>query len=446
MAQTLIRRTPSLPDWLVRTIRTVVSFEMVFVLYFYSNLFQPLLPKLPVDSTLVFVLIGMAWSGVILLREGLYVRGFTLVMAFLPFCFFTAMTLGWSQSRTIGYQYVTILLTINVWVFAAAAMILASSRERTVRFLILMTVMALVIAVTGLGVYIRYGTFKFAGWEDAGRIYNTWGRGTVNGAIVLLLVALLARLGSLKNIVAGGLLGICIVFLLLASSRSALLSFAVASLACFAVYLPRLGRGTIELSRVQLLFTLGGLAAVAMVAQVLLSGGQIDTINRFQTLQAQAADPDAISGPNRFAYYNAALRYIYDAPIFGHGVGSFSIMIYGREIYGAHPHNTILEVLVQSGTIGLILFLIPVWISLRTISLRSLRSDPLLLCVFMLFASRAVAAMVGADLMTQQPVFLFWGMLALRRQPGEEAAAAEAWRPRARLAGIRPALLPSRRA
>lgn len=434
MAAALSKRKSFVPPWIATAWRWIVSFEMVFVLYFYSNLFQPLLPPLPVDLTIVLVLVAMAWSGVIILREGVYVRGLTLVLALLPFCFWSAMSIGWSLSRTLGYDYVVILLTINLWCFAASALVLSKDRERMMRFLVLMTVMALIIATLGLGIYARYGSFKFAGWVDAGRIYNTWGRGTANGAIVLLLVALLARPGSLKSLTAGGLLGICILFLFVASSRSALLSFVAASMMCFFVYLPRLGRGTVEISRVQLFFMLGAVVAVVAVAYALNSGAQIDTINRFQTLQQQAEDPDMVSGPNRFAYIDAALRYIYQSPIWGHGVGTYSILFYGREVPGAHPHNTILEILVAGGAIGLILFLLPVWLAVRNLSLGGLRNDPLLLCVTMLFASRVVAAMVGADLSTQQPVFIFWGMLALRRLPQTDAAAAAA--PRRRRAGL----------
>jgi hypothetical protein len=76
------RRRPSK----LRTVFShVFSFEMVVALYLYSNVFQVLLPPLPVDTTIVFFALSVALGGLLILREGIYVRGLYLTVALVPY-------------------------------------------------------------------------------------------------------------------------------------------------------------------------------------------------------------------------------------------------------------------------------------------------------------------------------------------------------------------------
>ncbi len=66
------------------------SFEMVMVLYIYSNVFQTILPPLPIDSTIILFVLSIGIGGLVVLKEGIYLRGFSLVMAYLPYLFWAA--------------------------------------------------------------------------------------------------------------------------------------------------------------------------------------------------------------------------------------------------------------------------------------------------------------------------------------------------------------------
>lgn len=57
----------------------------------------------------------------------------------------------------------------------------------------------------------------------------------------------------------------------------------------------------------------------------------------------------------RLQLYQEAWDLFYQAPLIGNGAGSFGYLADNAE--GAYPHNMFLEILVQSGLVGVILFM-----------------------------------------------------------------------------------------
>jgi O-antigen ligase len=282
----------------------------------------------------------------------------------------------------------------------------------------------------GLWVYAVYGSFKYAGW-DVGRVYNEWGRAVATGAIVLLVLFLRSRFGSARQLLFGGLLGLCALFVFVASSRSALLILAVPTLLFMAVNLAPFGQRGLALSRAQVLLLLVVAAVVTLVTVLVSSGVQIDTVNRLLKVFRQAENTDLIMGANRFDYFAAAVHYFAQSPLIGHGVRSFTVLHRGVESEGVQPHNIFLELLSDTGVVGFAAFGILLVAALRPLTLRRLRADPVLLCAAMLFVGRLTAAMFGQDLCFQNLLFLTIGLLALRppapvaAEVGEEEAGEE---------------------
>jgi O-antigen ligase len=396
--------------------RLFVSFEMVVVLYLYSNVFQPLLPPLPVDTTIVFFLLTVGFGGLVILKEGIYLRGLYLAMAFLPYLLWAFTSLAWTPSRQLVYENLKLLFTVDLWLLITGAMIIAHKRERMMRFLALLVVLSVIVAVMGIVIYALYGSFKYAGW-DVGRVYNEWGRATANGAIVLLILFLRSRLLSARQLALGLLLAVCMAFILIASSRSALLMVVMPALLFMAVNAVPPGRQGFALSRAQILLILVGAAGVTAVIFLLSSGYKIDTISRFAKIFRQAENTDLVMGANRFDYYAAALHYFFLSPLIGHGVRSFSLLHRGVEASGAHAHNIFLEILADTGVIGFLAFMFLLLMAIRPLTLNRLRADPMMLCVTMLFVGRFIAAMLGNDLAYQNVFFLAIGLLALKPPP-----------------------------
>jgi O-antigen ligase len=214
---------------------------------------------------------------------------------------------------------------------------------------------------------------------------------------------------------------LCVLFILVASSRSALLVVAVPVCVFMAVNFAPFGRQGLRLSRAQILLLLFVATVVTAVVVLLSSGYQIDTIQRFMKIMKQAENTDILMKANRFDYFAAALHYFFQSPVIGHGVRSFSILHRGFEDDGVQPHNIFLELLAETGLIGFALFLFLLVMAVRPLSLDWLRRDPMMLCVTMLFVGRLIAAMLGNDLANQPVLFLAIGLMALKPPAGLEA-------------------------
>ncbi|MEK0085988.1 O-antigen ligase family protein [Benzoatithermus flavus] len=401
-----------------------LSFEGIVVAYLYSNTFQSILPKPPIDSTVVFFLLSIVVALVIVLREGVYLPGLLLAVSFVPFLAWFALSWTWSPSKIYAPKSIMLMSTVNLWNLLAAGMIIAHSRARMLRFFKLVTVPSVIVALIGLYIYFKYGSFKFAGWDwdSEGRVYNEWGRGVANGAIVILFMCLRSRFLSLRQIVLGGLLLLCAGFVFVSSSRSALLVFVVPVVLFLLVHMAPLGRAGFAISRAQLLLLLLATAAAVSIALLMAAGTRIDSIGRLLKVFQQAENTEIVLGPNRWAYYGAAIRFFLQAPIMGNGIRSFSILFRGYEQEGTHAHNFVLEILTDTGIVGLVLFGLLLYMALRRVSLRGLRHDPLLLCATMFLVGRVVAALLGTELNGQYYLFFAIGLMALRPARAEDAA------------------------
>jgi O-antigen ligase len=416
-----------------RLVGHLLSFEMVFALYFYSNAIKFVLPPLPMDETVLLAALSMAVGLAVILRQGIYLRGLPVVAAGLLLLGWAALSWGWSPSRVLAAKYLSYLFTFDLWCLVAGALIIAPSRERTLRFLGIVLVLSALISAYGLAIYLTYGSFRFYAGFGVKRMYLNWGYPAANGAIIAFALVIFSRNLGLRQIVGAALLCLCLGFLLVGSGRGPLLGVVVACMLAVAAGLPRIGRGRIDIPRWQLIGL--GLLAVACgyLAYLVATGVPIATFNRFAKLLEQAQNTDVIAGANRFRYYAAAIRFWLEAPVVGNGIASFSLMFAGFEREGAQPHNIVLEMLTELGLVGLALLLLFLWSGVRLGLGGRLRHDPLLLCVAMLLAARLLAAMVSAEISGQQPLFLCIGLMALRPMvPPAPSERHEAGQPRRR--------------
>lgn len=393
----------------------ILSFEMVFALYFYSNAIKFVLPPLPGDETVIFAAMSMAVGFAVILRQGIYLRGLPVVAAGLLLLGWAALSWGWSPSRVLAAKYLSFLFTFNLWCLITGALILAPSRERTIRFLAILLALSTLISLYGIFIYFYYGNFRFfSGFAGMGRMYLNWGYPAANGAIIAFVMLIFSPYLSLRQLIAAALCGACIGFLLVGSGRGPLLGVIVAFLVAGMAGLPRITRYRIDVPRWQLLGLGVVVLAGAYLAYLEMSGVSIATFGRFAKLFEEAQNPDVIEGPNRFRYYAAALQFWLQSPVIGNGIASFSLMFAGFEQVGAQPHNIVLEMLTELGLVGLALLLFFLWSGIKLGLGGRARHDPLLLCIAMLLAARILAAMISAEIAGQSPLFLFVGLMAIR--------------------------------
>ena len=397
----------------------LLSFETFFLLFLYGTQLRSILPPIPGNEAMVFGAITMAIGGWIILRDGIYLRGVPIVLVGLLFIAWMVLSVGWTPSRIIVWESLRFLLTVDLWALFAGACIIAASRERVIRLLVMIMGLALILAVYGIYIDVVYGSFRFyryfGGGDDwVSGAYITWSYIVTNGAVMALAIAIFSKVGSPKQLAALLALAACGYFVLIATGRGPLLGFLLAGLLAAFVQAPRIGRGRIELPQTQLVALTLLALALGYVGYLYATGQTAGTIQRFLGLFAQAEDPLRRIGANRFDYYAFAYRIWLEAPLVGRGLSSFPIIWdAGREGHGAYPHNAILQILAELGLVGLVLFVIFIVAGLRHYGLARLRRDPLSLLVVMLFVTVFVQTMVTGEFTKSYRFFFIVGLLAM---------------------------------
>jgi len=416
------------PSRLVNGIQWLVyhffSLETLLVMFVFGSFLKLAIPSPPFfPETVFYGIVSIAVGLWIILRQGVYLRGLPIVLAGLVFSGWMLASYAWSPSAVLARESLNYVLGINLWALFATACIVAGSRERTLRLLLLVALAGLILSAYGTYIDLVYGNFRFYRGPDGDwpiRVYLAWGSVVGPATAVVLAVVIYTRLGSAKQLLALGVLGVCLYFILFCGSRSALLGVVTALIALFFVNLPRIGRGRIDLP----LAALVGLSAIVglfgYIAYAAWTGQTIPVFARLLGVLDQAGDPLLRGGPNRFDYFAGAYRAWLEAPIFGHGLQGFTVVFCGFEDPGCHPHNALLHALVEFGLIGFVLYVIFLWTALRNFSLRRLRRDPLLAMLLVVFVTVALYAMLHASLPTEHRVFFFLGLLALRPPPASD--------------------------
>lgn len=398
----------------------LLSFETFFLLFLYGIQIRPLLPPIPGNEAFVFGTITIVMGCWIILRDGLYLRGLPIVMMGLLLIAWMALAMGWTPSRVFARENLRFLLTVDLWALFAGACIIAGSRERVVRLLLMIMGLALVLSVYGIYIDVVHGSFRFyqylgAGEDWSGSAYIAWGYIVANGAVVALALAIFSKVGGAKQLVAGLALGICGYFLLIATGRGPLLALLLAGLLVAVIQAPRVGPGRLEIAQTQIV-ALGLLAlAMAYIGYLYATGQTAGAIHRFLGLFSEADDPLLRAGANRFDYFAFAYQLWLKAPLLGQGLSSFAI-IYGAgsEVQGTYPHDAILQILAEFGLVGLLFFSLFIAAGLRHYGLARLRRDPLSLLVVMLFITILVQTMVTGDFTKSYRFFFVVGLLAMR--------------------------------
>lgn len=390
-----------------------LSFEAIFALYLYSNALKFVVPlPFPVDETLVFAALAALVGTFIVLRQGIYRPALSLLAVLLLFLTWVLLTWSWSPSRTLAKSYLTAYFSLDLFAVIAAGFVIAPSRERIVRFFLCVAFLAVVVAAYGFTVYLTYGSLRYyEGARVAGRPYLLWSYGAAYGGVVLFSIAIFSRLLSGKQLLSGGFLALCAGFLLVSGSRGALLGFGLAGLTLL-LWSGRLWQGRrLQITTPQVIAILAFLVAVGYVAWMVAEGAATGSIGRFVKLFRQMEDEAVLLSANRFDYYAFAIDAWLRAPLFGNGVGSFSILYRSMEVAGTYPHNIFLEILAEYGVVGLALFLFVLAHVFGQVRRAGVLRDPVMLTLVGMFVVQFTRAMVAGTLSAQMGMFASLALL-----------------------------------
>lgn len=230
---------------------------------------------------------------------------------------------------------------------------------------------------------------------------NVFGR---NMGVLMIICVYFGVNNARVRVVCAGLAGAAAIGLIASGSRGSLGATLVALPALFALD-PGCRRFVLKRPLLMGTFALmgGGVLALADLGAVAEIGSK-----RFleQTLEG-----------HYLSFRDVLIRYAYDfwleAPLFGNGLGSFSLVTPLN-----YPHNIVMELLCETGVVGLLLFLIFAFFSLTSQYALGGRDRALILP---LIALTGISSLASGDFVDFRFLFLFMlfpvGVLAVRRVP-----------------------------
>lgn len=390
--------------WSRQILAALFSFECLVILSAFADAVQFFIPwHPPFPLAIVPAAIAVPIGAAIVWRHGLYLPGMATASAYLMFVAWTIASMGWSPSRVLAKQILMYELTFLLWFIVATSFVVARDRTRVVRMIIVFAIMAVLLSFAGLWISYFHGNFKYTmataieGTTNS-RAYNRVGYSVAFGSVVLFGIASLSRLWSAKQLLSASLCAVGFLFLLVGGSRGALLSALGGCLFVMLVMNLPSARGRPRLWTSQgIIFVVVVAVAIGLVI-IVNAGVELTTLNRALSYLRYLENPEISLRRDRVQYFTSALEHWYSSPWIGLGMAGFN-MVDGRgEMPGAHPHNIILEILVNYGVIGLIFFGLFVWTGLRNMSVRRLSTDLVMMIVGAVFFTAFVASMGSQDL------------------------------------------------
>ncbi|MFL5331753.1 MAG: O-antigen ligase family protein [Geminicoccaceae bacterium] len=411
-------------DWWVGQL---CSFEVMFTLFLYSNELKSIVPfPFPVDETVVFGGLCIPMMGYVAWREGLYVRGISVVTGALIFIFWAIITTTWSIAHKTAVRSIMYLLTFTLLSIVAGGMVIANKRERAVRFFYCALVVAMFMALVGIYIQLKTGDFRrWSQLDGTGRVYLAFGHTVVNGAGIAFCIGLFSRVGSVRQVLGTMMFATCCFFLLVGGGRGPFLGAAVAAMVGLTTRPPMVRHGRVEVPLATVAAIMMVILAAGYIAYLFASGNLTTTLSRFTQLEEESERATTINGINRWDLWKAAYHLWLSAPWVGHGLNSFPVLYKGIETDLLHPHDIFLEMLCETGLVGFGLFLVFMAIGGINATYRRLQTDPLMVCAVLYVITSAMSALFGRDIVGVRKFFFALCLLALR-PPARKIEAPEA--------------------
>lgn len=385
------------------------------MLFLFAGRFKadPRFEWVPIDITAFFFLISVIIAICILLRNNMKIKKKSLILPviFLIFALYSFLSLTWSPGLIYAKQKVFYIATLVLWSLMGASMIIAQSRERIKRFFVIYIIFAFWIAIESTKAYINNHGVGFV--TALGGNYLGIGRVIGVGALIVLIYSIFWAKNNWIKIFSLLIFGYFMWILFVAGGRGPFISTFLACLVPIFVGWSfskhkgiRIKRYTNQLSMI---------IAIIIVFLIILyiSDNLTTTMNRILVL---FDDGMGNSAGLRIEWYKSSFVYWGEKPLLGNGIGSWPVINSAVDVRG-YPHNIILEIMVELGLIGLIIFIMLLIIALKCFGpWKTVRDDPLKILIFVIFINALVNAMVSGDIPDNRFLFFVLGIMAINIQ------------------------------
>ncbi|MBI5017700.1 MAG: O-antigen ligase family protein [Deltaproteobacteria bacterium] len=394
----------------------IISFETFFVLFVLAGVYKadPLFDVVPVDLTAAFFcassLVGVRIVGH---RKFRFPRTSGRILGFwFLFISYIAISFLWTPGSVYAADKLFLVWTTTTWAIMGAAIVIAPDPCRVTRFFLILLFLALFLSVRiGISI-VSVGPKIFL--SDLQSSYLGLGQVVGEGAIVSYILCCYHNHNKFTR-VALLLITVLFIFILITLGGRAPFVALVLSICVPFIFLVRISANSFFIRRT----TIYGAAFVAVgVAVISYSTLQTDAGRTLARLGSLTEKGMGESAGTRIRNYYTALDLIDERPFFGHGVGSWPLLV-GLPDERSYPHNMILETTVEGGLVELLV--LATFLCYAVQLLRPLRqaftdAERMLLSVSIIYFF--INSMISGDVPDNRFFFVLVGLTACVKNRG----------------------------
>ncbi|MFC4989687.1 O-antigen ligase family protein [Saliphagus infecundisoli] len=391
-------------------LRHLLSFEVVFALFLFAGVYKasPHLDWTPYDLTATFAALVSLVAVILVLTGRVDFRIESLLLASLLAVFVTyaLFSLRWTPGNGYATEKAFRLASVTTLSFLGCAFVVSKARIRLRRFLATTLALALVTAAAALYLLYLHGPVRI---EPFNTVYLTTGRMIGFGVVIVGTYLLFSSTSIWRSFVGVSLFVPLLVALSVLDGRGpfAAAIITVGLLVPLALVVTPLRYWPIRL--VPVIGAIGSIGALLYYFR--------DTLRLVEKFESIFAGNTAPSYTNRVDYITAGIDvWLSGNTVVGHGLGSWPAVSGQR----AHwPHNIVIELLVELGLVGTVLFFLLILVGLYfTLEGYLTTLEPEYVAVFAILCYTFLNALVTGNFNDNRFLFAAIGLLCYRVHAG----------------------------
>lgn len=314
-------------------------------------------------------------------------------------------SLFYTGSKQYGYEKALKFLVLTGWAFFGAGFLISDILSLR-KFSWAIVTISLIMVIDAISGYKGLGNLAFI--TALGSNYIALARAAGFGLLTNLVFLLPAERNRLFKLILYGIMILQIWATMSAGARGPVIALIPSFILFFA--LSAKGFPILKIERHAL--RLGVVLLIVFSTFAVFGRFFFLTLNyRFQILMTEGD----ISALTRLYYYRESLDSWLDSPIWGHGVGAFSTAVIGEDIR-EYPHNIIMELAVETGLVGVMIFTMMLIKALANpfISFRNQEglNKRVIRYLLVLFCFAFLNAMVSGDINDNRILFTWIALVA----------------------------------
>lgn len=394
-----------------KMISFVFSFETLFVLFLFSGIYKAdyRLEWIPIDLTLLLFILSIISGFFILFQRDFKLKKYSweLILIGLSFVIYILSSIIWSPGVVYTINKACRFATLTFWSLIASSVIISNNARRIKRFFVILLIFSILVGLEGLSVYLESGgKSTFSAFNTN---YLAFGRVIGIGFIIVFVYMLFHIKKYFYQILSLTILSFFIWLLINSGGRGPFLSILIVIFIALVAGFKFNSNAKIVIKNYIPYLVIFILILIILFSYLFISGSTLVTIKRISTIFIK--EDMGLSVALRLQYYKSSLSLWMKNPIFGNGIGSWPILM-GFGDKPGYPHNIFIEIAVEVGLLGLVLFITLIMFAIHKLNLHNhLRNNSLKMMIFLIFCFLFLRTLISGEINDHRAFFAILGFM-----------------------------------